>query len=160
MFRFKQASLSQQFLLLCFPILLGGMVIIGSLIGQQVEESVVHRMGGVTGMYVDSMIAPHVQSLITSSTLPPTNRKALDELLNKTSLGQRIVAFKIWRPDGTILYSADASMIGKQFPIEEGLSEALAGNVHAEITPLPLRKMPVRLRDLRGWSKPIPLSMR
>lgn len=136
MFRFRQASLSQQFLLLCFPILLGGMVIIGSLIGRQVEESVVHRMGGVTGMYVDSMIAPHVQSLISSPTLPATNRQALDELLNKTSLGQRIVAFKIWRPDGTILYSADASMIGKQFPIEEGLSEALAGNVHAEISSL------------------------
>jgi signal transduction histidine kinase len=135
-FAFRQASLSRQFLLLCLPILLGGMLIIGSLIGRQVEESVVHRMGGVTGMYVDSMIAPHVQSLLSLSTLPDADHKALDELLNKTSLGQRIVAFKIWRPDGTILYSADASMIGKQFPIEEGLSEALAGNVHAEISSL------------------------
>jgi signal transduction histidine kinase len=123
-------------LLLCFPILLGGMVVIGSLIGSQVEESVVHRMGGVTGMYVDSMISPHVQSLTASPTLRDADRKALDELLNKTSLGRRIVAFKIWRPDGTILYSADASVIGKRFPIEEGLREALAGNVHAEISSL------------------------
>lgn len=136
MFAFRQASLSRQFFLISFPILLTGMVLIGSLIGRQVEESVVHRMGGVTGMYVDSMIAPHVQSLITTDTLPESSRKALDELLRKTSLGQRIVAFKIWRPDGTILYSADASLIGKRFPIEEGLREALAGDVHAEISSL------------------------
>ncbi|SNS92292.1 Signal transduction histidine kinase [Noviherbaspirillum humi] len=136
MFAFRQASLSRQFLLLCFPILLGGMVVIGSLIGRQVEESVVHRIGGVTGLYVDSMISPHVQSLTSSPTLLEADHKALDELLNKTSLGRRIVAFKIWRPDGTILYSADAWVIGKRYPIEEGLREALAGNVHAEISSL------------------------
>ena len=109
MFAFRRASLSRQFLLLCFPILLGGMVVIGSLIGSQVEESVVHRMGGVTGMYVDSMISPHVQSLTASPTLRDADRKALDELLNKTSLGRRIVAFKIWRSTSSVTVDFIAS---------------------------------------------------
>jgi signal transduction histidine kinase len=133
---FVRSSLSRQFLLMSFPVLLSGMVIIGSLIGNQVEESVVHRMGGVTGLYVDSFIAPHVQSLVKGDDLRDTDRAALQALLTQTALGKRIVAFKIWRLDGRILYSADASLIGRSFPIGEGLTEALAGRVHSEISTL------------------------
>jgi signal transduction histidine kinase len=133
---FARASLAHQFLLISFPVLLSGMLIIGILVGSQVEESVVHRMGGVTGLYVDSMIAPHVQSLRRGDTLDETDRNALEALLTKTALGQRIVSFKIWRADGTILYSADPDFIGRTFPIGEGLAEALSGDVHSEISGL------------------------
>ena len=133
---FARLSLSRQFLLISFPVLLAGMLVIGYFIGRQVEESVVHRMGGVTGLYVDSFVAPHVQSLVTAEDLHELDRAALNALLTQTALGKRIVSFKIWRPDGRILYSADASLIGKSFPIGEGLTEALAGRVHSEISEL------------------------
>ena len=136
MIAFVRASLSRQFLLISFPVLLMGMIVIGYLIGRQVEESVVHRMGGVTGLYVDSFVAPHVQSLVNTDDLRATDRAALNALLSNTPLGKRIVAFKIWRPDGRVLYSADASLIGRSFPIGEGLSEALAGRVHSEVSEL------------------------
>lgn len=136
MIAFARASLAHQFLLISFPVLLGGMLIIGFLVGAQVEESVVHRMGSVTGMYVDSMIAPHVQSLRHSSTLDDVDRRALEDLLTKTALGQRIVSFKIWSADGTILYSANEELIGKSFPIGEELAVALSGDVHSEISSL------------------------
>jgi signal transduction histidine kinase len=133
---FVRSSLSRQFLLISFPVLLAGMLVIGYLIGKQVEESVVHRMGGVTGLYVDSFVAPHVQSLIDTDDLRAADRAALNALLTKTPLGKRIVAFKIWRPDGRILYSTDASLTGRSFPIGEGLTEALAGRVHSEVSDL------------------------
>jgi signal transduction histidine kinase len=133
---FVRSSLSRQFLLISFPVLLTGMLVIGSLVGSQVEESVVHRMGGVTGLYVDSFIAPHVQSLVGGDDLRETDRTALKALLTQTALGKRIVAFKIWRPDGRILYSANPSLIGRTFPLGEGLREALSGRVHSEISTL------------------------
>jgi len=133
---FVRSSLSRQFLFISFPVLLLGMMVIGYLIGKQVEESVVHRMGGVTGLYVDSFVAPHVQSLLHADDLRDADRAALDALLTKTALGKRIVAFKIWRPDGRVLYSADASLIGRSFPVGEGLTEALAGRVHSEVSEL------------------------
>lgn len=136
MITFVRSSLSRQFLLISFPVLLAGMLVIGSLIGQQVEESVVHRMGGVTGLYVDSFIAPHAQTLLHSDDLRATDRAALDALLTKTPLGKRIVSFKIWRPDGRILYSADTALIGRTFPVGEGLTAALAGRVHSEVSEL------------------------
>ena len=72
---FFRLSLSQQFLLLSFPILLAGTLIIGHWIGKQVEESVVRRIGGVTALYVDSFVAPHVQVLLRKTTsIRPTAR--------------------------------------------------------------------------------------
>lgn len=41
-------------------------------------------------------------------------------------------AFKIWKPDGTIVFSNEASVVGKRFSLTEGLLAARAGNVHAE----------------------------
>ena len=133
---FLRSSLSRQFLMISFPVLLAGMLVIGYLIGKQVEESVVHRMGGESGLYVDSFVAPHVQSLLETDDLNDADRAALDALLTKTALGKKIVAFKIWRPDGRVMYSVNAAMIGQFFPIGKGLSEALSGRVHSEVSDL------------------------
>lgn len=136
MIAFVRSSLSRQFLLISFPVLLAGMLFIGYLTGAKVEENVVESMGGVSGLYVDSFVAPHVQSLVEFDELRDVDQIALRNLLTKTQLGKRIVAFKVWRPDGRILYSADTSQIGKTFPLGEGLTEALAGRVHSEISEL------------------------
>lgn len=136
MLAFVRSSLSRQFLLISFPVLLAGMLVIGYLIGNKVEKNVVESMGGVSGLYVDSFVAPHVQTLLTEQELNAVEQNALRNLLTQTQLGKRIVAFKVWRPDGRILYSADASQIGKSFPLGEGLTEALAGRVHSEISEL------------------------
>ncbi len=133
---FVRSSLSRQYLLASFPVLLSGMLVIGYLVGRQVEERVAESMGGVSGLYVDSFVAPHVQVLLNENALRASDQKALGELLTQTQLGKRIVAFKVWRTDGRILYSADASQIGKTFPLGEGMTEALAGRVHSEISEL------------------------
>ena len=136
MLSFVRSSLSRQFLLISFPVLLAGMLVMGYLIGDKVEEKVVESMGGVSGLYVDSFVAPHVQILLNSRDLRELDQKALRDLLTQTQLGKRIVSFKVWRTDGHILYSADASQIGKSFPLGEGLTDALAGRVHSEISVL------------------------
>jgi signal transduction histidine kinase len=133
---FVRASLSRQFLLISFPVLLAGMLVMGYLIGNKVEEHVVESMGGVSGLYVESFVAPHVQNLLTELELQEDEQKALRNLLTQTQLGKRIVAFKVWRPDGRILYSADANQIGKSFPVGEGMAEAVGGRVHSEISEL------------------------
>jgi len=133
---FTRLSLSRQFLVASFPILIAGMLVIGSWVGQTIERGVVNRTGGVTSLYVDSFVAPHLQQLLGTDVLDEAHRTALDALLAETPLGQRIVAFKIWNRTGRILYSTDAAIIGRSFPIGEGLAQALAGNVHSEISDL------------------------
>ena len=129
---FLRRSLSQQFLIASFPILLIGMLLIGSWMSRQIEDSVAYRIGGVTGMYVDSFIAPHVQSLVNNDELSTDDRAALDQMLTDTPLSDKIVSLKIWRRDGRILYSSTKALIGRMFPVGEGLRVALSGDVHSE----------------------------
>ena len=133
---FARQSLSKQFLMLSFPILLAGTVVIGWWIGEQVKDSVVHRTGAVTALYVGSFIAPHVQSLVEAADLTQDDQDALQTNLTSTPLGQKIVALKIWRKDGYVLFSSDPGLRGRVFPLGEGLTHALAGNIFAEISEL------------------------
>jgi signal transduction histidine kinase len=131
---FSRLSLSAQFLLLSFPILLGATLIIGWWIGRQVESSVVHRIGGVTALYVDSFVAPHAQTLLTANTLGASDREALDMDLANTPLGRKIVSLKVWRKDGLVLFSSDPDTVGRTFAVGPGLTHALAGNIFSEIS--------------------------
>ncbi len=131
---FLRLSLSQQFLLLSFPILLAGTLLIGRWIGQQVEDSVVHRIGGVTALYVDSFVAPHVQGLVHANDLSAEDKAALTNLLANTPLGKKIAGLKIWRPDGRVLFSSQPGQAGHLFAIEDGLDAALHGDIFSEIS--------------------------
>jgi signal transduction histidine kinase len=42
------------------------------------------------------------------------------------------MSFRLWRPDGTILYSNNKALIGQKFPIGDGLRTALSGTMVAE----------------------------
>ncbi len=136
MLAFSRLSLSRQFLVASFPILLIGMLAIGWWVGITIERGVVNRLGSVTSHYVESFISPHLQDLARADTLEESHRAALGSLLSDTPLGKRIVAFKVWDRRGRVLYSTDASIIGRSFPIGEGLAAALAGNVHSEVSDL------------------------
>lgn len=129
-------SLSRQFLLASFPILLAGMLAIGTWVGKQIETGVLNRTGAVTGLYVDSIVRPHLRQLAGGDRLEEPQRAALDALLISTPLGERIVAFKIWGRDGRILYSTNPTLIGRKFESGTGLMRAFAGQVHSQVSDL------------------------
>jgi signal transduction histidine kinase len=133
---FSRHSLARQFLVVSFPIVLLGMLAIGFWVAAKIESSVAQRIGSVVGIYVDSFIAPHVQSLALAQDLTPPEREALASLLRGTALGERIVAFKIWRPDGTVLHSNNPELVGRKFAVDEGLQAALGGATYSEISDL------------------------
>lgn len=131
---FHHLSLAQQFLMVSFPVLLAGSLVIGWWIGKQVEEGVVHRIGSVTALYVDAFVGPHVQSLAQNASLTPADLAMLNADLDETMLGQKIISLKVWDRNGRVLFSTDAAVIGKQFPIEDGLQLALDGNIYSEVS--------------------------
>jgi signal transduction histidine kinase len=127
-------SLSQQFLLISFPILFATTLVIGWWVGRQVHESVVHRIGGDTALYVDGFIAPHLQHVNETGTLSDADRQALTALMADAEWARRIVALRIWRPDGMVLFTSDGEGAGKQLEIDEGLEAAAAGNIYSEVS--------------------------
>jgi signal transduction histidine kinase len=131
---FHHLTLAQQFLMVSFPVLLAGSLAIGWWIGKQVQEGVAHRIGSVTALYVDAFVGPHVQSLAQHASLTPADLAMLNSDLNETMLGQKIISLKVWDRSGRVLFSTDPAVIGKQFPIEEGLQVALDGNIFSEVS--------------------------
>jgi signal transduction histidine kinase len=131
---FHHLSLAKQFLMMSFPVLLAGTLVIGWWIGKQVEEGVAHRIGSVTALYVDAFVGPHVQSLAKDAGLTSADLAMLNSDLNETMLGQKIISLKVWDRTGRVLFSTDPDVIGKQFPIEEGLEVALGGSIFSEIS--------------------------
>ncbi|OWQ48307.1 hypothetical protein CDL60_06945 [Roseateles noduli] len=127
-------SLSQQFLLVSFPVLLASTLVIGWWVGKQVEESVVHRIGGDTALYVDGFIAPHLDGLNSTGQIGDADRRALESLVVDADWARRIVSLRIWRPDGVVLFSSDGEGVGQKLEIDEGLEIAAAGSVYSEIS--------------------------
>ncbi len=127
-------SLSQQFLLLSFPILLATTVLLGGWVGRQVHDSVVHRIGADTALYVDGFIAPQLQQVDERGHLTEAEARALFEMITDAEWARRIVALRIWRPDGTVLFSSDGQGVGQKLDIDEGLEAAVAGSIFSEVS--------------------------
>lgn len=148
MFANKQLTLAQQYMFVSLLVMLGGMVGIGVWISQQIETAVTNRTAAVTALYVDSYISPHLQGLAENGSQDAVDVSALEQLLSDTSLGSQIVSFKVWSPDGVILYSANPEQIGQQFTLEEGLAEAFNGEVVTEVSNL---SKPEQAYESQNW---------
>jgi len=132
----ERLSFTWQFVVLSFVILIGGMVTIGIWASSAVEQAVVNRTAGVTALYVDSFVSPLVQGLSEQGDLSPAERADLDRLIIGTPLGEQVVSFKVWSPEGEIVYSPNPELIGRIFAVDGHLLEAFNGEVVSEISDL------------------------
>ncbi len=150
MFAFTRFSLARQYLLASFLILFCGMLIIGAWVGRQIEKGVTHRTAALTALYVDSLISHHLQYLMDADVSNDYHGAEIDHFLTNTPLGQRIVVYKIWGVDGSIIYSTNPALVGLQFPIEAGLKKALEGEVYTEISDLNKEE---NIYEKQSWSR-------
>jgi signal transduction histidine kinase len=112
------------------------MAALGWWVAGRIETAVVTNTAAAAALYIDSFIEPYVQDLATEPLLSPTSHKALAELLKTRGLGEQVVEVKIWRPDGTIVFSHPPGLIGTRVPIGGSLEKALRGSVVAEFDDL------------------------
>lgn len=129
----RRLSLSHQFAIAAFFVLTGGMIFLGIWVSSRIERGVVQNTANGAALYINSFIEPHSQSLLRGHSLEPHETFALDLLLKDTPLGRRVHSVKIWRPDGSVAYSNDKSLIDRKFPPTFRLKAALAGKVSAAV---------------------------
>ncbi|SFO67056.1 Signal transduction histidine kinase [Mesorhizobium sp. NFR06] len=122
-------SLAWQFVIAGGIGLLAVMLVVGLWVTSQIRDGVLHNSAATTALYVDSVIAPLLPDMRKSQELDDTVKRALDETLGQGALGKRLVSFKLWRRDGTILYSKDPDLIGRRITPNANLIAAFAGNV-------------------------------
>ena len=130
--RWSQQSLARQFVVAGGIVSLLAALIVGAFVTTLIEAAVTRNSAATTAMYVDSIIAPLLPDLQTAEVLDDITSRTLDETFGQGALGDRVVSFRLWRGDGTILYATDHSVIGKQFALGEKLQRAFSGTMLAQ----------------------------
>ncbi|MGO4441513.1 sensor histidine kinase [Rhizobium sp. RAF56] len=134
--RWGSQSLAKKFLLLGSVVSIVVMVVVGAVVTSLIEDAVTRNSAAATALYVDSVIAPLLPDMQTNDVLDDTVTRAMDETLGEGALASRLLSFRLWRGDGTILYSNDRNTIGKRFAVNDNLKVAFGGSMIAEFDKL------------------------
>lgn len=108
----------------------------GLWLAQQIEDSAVKRAAAIAGAYTESILARELDGAPLTEPLPGPLAERLDQLFVSGPLARKVVRFKLWAADGTILYSSDPSQQGLRHPVRGLLGEAFGGTLVARMTPL------------------------
>jgi signal transduction histidine kinase len=130
--RWAPGSLAAQFVIAGGLVSLVAMALVGAVVASVIEDGVTRNSAAATALYVDSVIAPILPDMQKSDFLTDPVKQALDETLGQGALGKRLMSFRLWRRDGTILYSKDGALTGKRFEANPSLRKAFAGTLVAK----------------------------
>ena len=142
-------SLARRFLLVSLVVVVVGGATVGWVLGQLIETSAINRTTSVTALYVESFVAPQLQSLANSSSLTQSEIDSLQNLATNSPVGARIVAFRIWSTGGRILYSPNPDLMGRTFDMDGPRGRAAQGEVSGEISNL---TDPENIYERQHWS--------
>lgn len=129
--RLANWSMARQFIAVGGAVSVVALLLTGVVVTYVIERGITKNAAVVTALYVDSIIAPLLPDMRTSTRLDGVVKQALDETLGDGILGNRILEMRLWALDGTLLYSRNESLIGQRFSPSTGLAEARAGNIVA-----------------------------
>jgi signal transduction histidine kinase len=99
------------------------------------EREAVNDAAQTTDLLAESVVQPVLlDSLLTGD---PKALAVLDETVRTRVLNGNVVRVKVWKPDGTILYSDEPRVIGSTFELGDDEREALStATTHAEVSDL------------------------
>lgn len=140
-----------QFLVAGAAVMIGAMLVIGTWITARIEQSVVDNTASAAALYLGSFVAPISQELAANETLSEPATRALRESFEASGLGERIVAFRIWKPGSRVIYATDPTLVGKRFEPTEELKAGWSGRVSGSFADLATRQ------SLPGIAPEIPL---
>ena len=129
-------TLPGQFLMAGGVVMLVAMILVGNWVAKRIEDSVVQNSGTSAALFMESFIAPLSQELADTDTLSPPARQALAEIFQGTSLGERVVSYKIWLPSGFVVHASDPTLIGQTFDPSSDMIQASTGQVAASFEDL------------------------
>lgn len=79
-------------------------------------------------------IQPLLTAQLVAAGASPSDIAQIDAKLQGAAVADEVQRIKVWNRAGTIAYSDNHSLIGKTFPIDDDLGNALAGKSSASIT--------------------------
>ena len=121
-----------SFLWLVALLLLSRWPLSGLLVTKLIETELIRNSAAITSLHADSIITPLLPEIRTIAVLDEKVRRSLDKTLRNGALGRRLVSFKLWRRDGTILYSREKTVVSYRYEANQDLARAFAGDMTAQ----------------------------
>lgn len=128
----RNLSRSTQFVIAAAVILGLTMFFVGKLVSARIESAAVNSAAEAGAQYMDTFLEPYVQEMSRDNNLSAASVQSLDRLTESRSLKHHIVSIKIWRADGTVVYSTNKAITNHKFPMDE-ITEALKGKVVTDL---------------------------
>ncbi len=130
--KWRSATLAEQFILASCAVSVIAMLAVGSFVSNLIAHSVIRHAGSTTALYVDSVVAPVLPDMATTTALDDVSIRALNETLSAGGLAKKLISFRLWSKDAIILYASRPELAGKRFPPSRSLISAFSGNVVSE----------------------------
>lgn len=125
-------SLSNQFLVAAAIVLCVSMAVLGTWVNHQITRSVLATSGSAGGAFMRAFIEPLIQDIRLDGSLPPHTHAQLDALLVNEPIGKSIVSVKVWKVDGTVIYSSMSKNIIGQYFVSNDVAKAAQGMIVSE----------------------------
>jgi putative nucleotidyltransferase with HDIG domain len=129
----RSTTLLRLSVVLSALILGAGGLVLGSLVASAIRGQAVDDREAALTAYVNGVLR---QDLVEGDRLARP-RPPSEEVLSRLHNRDDILSVKVWRPDGVLAWTdTDISRIGRRFPVEHHLAEALEGDGEAELEDL------------------------
>jgi signal transduction histidine kinase len=130
--RWHNLPLSAQFVLAALAVLIPGMMMTGWWISAKVSEAVIRNTAAATAISMEGLLEPLVDEISRDGSLSIASQDRLDDILARVRADKRIVSMKIWKLDGTVIYSSFRDVVGRKFEATDNFNVALAGGIGAD----------------------------
>ncbi len=116
-------------------VVLGVVAFAGSIVARRIaEKQGVHDAAVTTDLLVTSAVQPRLTDAVLTD--PKAAARAFQQIADAVVVDP-VTRIKIWRPNGTVLWSDDASLIGRRFTLDDDARQALVdGKVVAAVSDL------------------------
>jgi signal transduction histidine kinase len=81
---------------------------------------------------MERFIQPLILELRTNDRFSNAAIENLDNLVRRGLIAKQVVSIKIWKTNGTVVFSTDRDIIGKKFEVEDALKSAVNGEIGTE----------------------------
>lgn len=132
----RQMTLLTRFTVtgLLLTILIGS--VLGVAVGYRLEKSSLTQTAEHLAEIVQREIDPFLRLEDFTGVPSPERAQAIDKQMREAFREGRIVKINIWNPSGMVIYSTDSSLVGRRFPIDEELRDALDGEIGMDMSDL------------------------
>jgi signal transduction histidine kinase len=91
------------------------MIPVGTWMSARIEDGILRSSAGAAALYMASFVEPHIQSINDGGPLSSGDLVNLDKISDVFAQRHHVMSIKIWRPDGTIMFSSRKDLIGRKF---------------------------------------------